>query len=267
MTSLRLPALALHSQLIQKQRLQSLERFKSSPKSILIATDIAARGLDISNVQHVVHYHLPRTTDTYIHRSGRTARGINEGVSLLLCSPEEQKPLRQMLIKLDKTKYLMKMLDTFPIDRIQVSKLKRRVDLAQKIVKASREVQRKGYEEKWLAEAADDLGIDAQEVNQVINSKGYTSNNEVFFVDDRKYGKSRTDQVSKGQVQIWKRELEELLAQTLQAGFSARYLTSGSINLADRLVKGDTHEAFLGMDVSSALEDIQTRKSSKSKVR
>ena len=174
LTSLRLPALSLHSQLIQKQRLQSLERFKASPKSILIATDIAARGLDISNVQHVVHYHLPRTTDTYIHRSGRTARGVNEGVSLILCSPEEQKPLRQMLTKLDKTKYLTKMLDTFPIDRIQVSKLKQRVDLAQKIAKASREVQRKGYEEKWLAEAADDLGVDAEEINQVINSKGYT---------------------------------------------------------------------------------------------
>src|SRR5271169_2431024 len=137
LTSLRLPAIALHSQLVQKQRLQSLERFKSSPKSILIATDIAARGLDISNVQHVVHYHLPRTTDTYIHRSGRTARGINEGVSLLLCSPEEHKPLRQMLIKLDKTKYLTKMLDAFPIDRLQVARLKHRVDMAQKIVKAS----------------------------------------------------------------------------------------------------------------------------------
>jgi ATP-dependent RNA helicase DDX24/MAK5 len=172
LTSLRLPALALHSQLIQKQRLQSLERFKSLPNSILIATDIAARGLDISNVQHVVHYHLPRATDTYIHRSGRTARGVAEGVSLLLCSPEEQKPLRKMLIKLDKTKYINKMLDAFPIDRVQVARLKHRVDLAQKIVNATREVQRKGYEEKWLAEAAYDLGVDADEVDQVINSKG-----------------------------------------------------------------------------------------------
>jgi ATP-dependent RNA helicase DDX24/MAK5 len=181
LTSLRLPAISLHSQLIQKQRLQSLEKFKSSSKSILVATDIAARGLDISNVQHVVHYHLPRATDTYIHRSGRTARGIEQGVSLLLCSPEEQKPLRQMLIKLDKTKYLNKMLDAFPIDRIQVSRLKSRVDLAQKIVKASREVQRKGFEEKWLAEAADDLGVDADEVEQVINSKGYLPKKYIWF--------------------------------------------------------------------------------------
>jgi len=173
MTNLHLPALALHSQLIQKQRLQSLEKFKSNPKSILVATDIAARGLDIPNVQHVVHYHLPRATDTYIHRSGRTARGVEQGVSLLLCAPDEQKPLRQMLVKLDKAKFLAKMLDTFPIDRIQVSRVKHRVDLAQKIVKASREVQRKGFEEKWLSEAAEDLGVDADEIQEVINSKGY----------------------------------------------------------------------------------------------
>jgi len=173
LTNLRLPAVALHSQLIQKQRIQALERFKSSPKSILVATDIAARGLDISNVQHVVHYHLPRATDTYIHRSGRTARGVEEGVSLLICAPDEQKPLRQMLTKLDKAKYLNKMLDAFPIDRLQVARLKHRVDMAQKIVKASRQVQRQGFEEKWLAEAADDLGVDVDEMEQVINSKGY----------------------------------------------------------------------------------------------
>jgi ATP-dependent RNA helicase DDX24/MAK5 len=138
----------------------------------LVATDIAARGLDIANVQHVVHYHLPRATDMYIHRSGRTARGIEEGVSLLLCSPDEQKPLRQMLTKLDKSKYLHKMLDVFPVDRIQVARLKHRVDLSQKIVKAGRESQQQGYEEKWLAEAADDLGVAPNDIDQVVNSKG-----------------------------------------------------------------------------------------------
>lgn len=77
------------------------------------------------------------------------------------------------------------------------------------------------------------------------------------FADSRKSGKQRTDQVSKGQLQTWKSELEELLSQPLQAGFSARYLTSGSINHADRLLNGDAHETFLGMNVSSALDDIQ----------
>jgi hypothetical protein len=88
-----------------------------------------------------------------------------------------------MLSKLDKTKYLNKMLDAFPIDRLQVTRLKHRVDLAQKIVKASRQVQRQGFEEKWLAEAADDLGVDADEIEQVINSKGYLF---AYYVSDCK---------------------------------------------------------------------------------
>jgi len=71
------------------------------------------------------------------------------------------------------------------------------------------------------------------------------------------------DKVSKGQVQGWKAELEDLLSQPLMSGFSARYLTSGSINHADRLVNGDTHESFLGMDASSALEDFRSNKKSK----
>jgi len=68
------------------------------------------------------------------------------------------------------------------------------------------------------------------------------------------------EQFSKGQVQAWKRDLEELLSMPLREGFSARYLTSGSINHADRLVNGDTHESFVGMNVSSALDDIKKRR-------
>jgi ATP-dependent RNA helicase DDX24/MAK5 len=88
-----------------------------------------------------------------------------------------------------------------------------------------------------------------------------------ILTDGRKSGKQRTTQVSKNQLQAWKQELEQLLSQPLRAGFSARYLTSGSVNLADRLVNGDTHEAFLGMDSSNALDDIQKTRGSKRKVR
>jgi ATP-dependent RNA helicase DDX24/MAK5 len=168
LVNLQLPALALYSQLKQKQRLKSIERFTSNPTSILVASDIAARGLDIPNVQHVIHYHLPRSADTYIHRSGRTARGTEDGVSLLLCSPDEQRPVTQMLTKLGKSKVL----HNFPIDRIHVGKLTRRVDLAQKITDSSREDQRKEREHNWFAEVADDLGVESEELDRIINSKG-----------------------------------------------------------------------------------------------
>ena len=61
-----------------------MDRFSDSSNGFLIATDVAARGLDIPNVEHVVHYQVPRTSESYIHRSGRTARATKQGLSLLL---------------------------------------------------------------------------------------------------------------------------------------------------------------------------------------
>ena len=72
---LRMQAWGIHSQMQQRQRLKNLDRFQAGDTAILVATDVAARGLDIPNVKYVVHYQVPRTADVYIHRSGRTARG------------------------------------------------------------------------------------------------------------------------------------------------------------------------------------------------
>ena len=58
---------------------------------MLLATDIAARGLDIPAVDHVIHYQVPRTADAYIHRNGRTARAMRKGFALLMCAPDERK--------------------------------------------------------------------------------------------------------------------------------------------------------------------------------
>ncbi|RKO89308.1 P-loop containing nucleoside triphosphate hydrolase protein, partial [Blyttiomyces helicus] len=63
--------------------------FRETDNAVLIASDVAARGLDIPRVEHVIHYQLPRTAELYVHRSGRTARAQADGVSVVLCSPEE----------------------------------------------------------------------------------------------------------------------------------------------------------------------------------
>ncbi|KAI9834060.1 MAG: hypothetical protein M1819_003345 [Sarea resinae] len=109
--NLGLPALPLHSQMAQKARLRSLERFKGPEKananannskaarSILIATDVAARGLDIPAIDTVIHYHLPPAASTYIHRSGRTARSLSSGTSILLCAPDEVGGVRRLVAK------------------------------------------------------------------------------------------------------------------------------------------------------------------------
>lgn len=79
----------LHAKMAQRQRLKNLERFTESSTGLLIATDVAARGLDIPNVEHVIHYQVPRTSENYIHRSGRTARGNKEGIAVLMMEPGE----------------------------------------------------------------------------------------------------------------------------------------------------------------------------------
>ncbi len=80
----------------QKQRLKNLERFSASDRGLLIASDVAARGLDIPNVQHVIHYQVPKTSESYVHRSGRTARASKEGLSVLFIESSETMTFRKI---------------------------------------------------------------------------------------------------------------------------------------------------------------------------
>jgi ATP-dependent RNA helicase DDX24/MAK5 len=102
---LKLKAFPLHSQLEQRQRLKNLDRFKSTAIGVLIATDIAARGLDIPAVDHVIHYQVPRTADTYVHRNGRTARADREGLALVMTTPEDRKVTKSLFSNLGRCKY------------------------------------------------------------------------------------------------------------------------------------------------------------------
>lgn len=77
-------------------------RFKNTPNAVLLATDIAARGLDIPAVDHVVHFQIPRTADTYVHRNGRTARANRKGFSMLMCAPEERRVVKALMHSLER---------------------------------------------------------------------------------------------------------------------------------------------------------------------
>ena len=79
----------LHSDLKQRDRMKALEEFKSGKVKILCATDVASRGLDISNVTHVINYDVPQHSEDYVHRIGRTGRARTEGEAFTLCKPEE----------------------------------------------------------------------------------------------------------------------------------------------------------------------------------
>lgn len=89
-------AAAIHGNKSQNARQKALNDFKSSRIRVLIATDIAARGIDIDELPHVVNYELPNVPETYVHRIGRTGRAGTEGVAVSFCDSEEKKELRNI---------------------------------------------------------------------------------------------------------------------------------------------------------------------------
>jgi ATP-dependent RNA helicase RhlE len=91
-----LHAAAIHGNKSQGARSRALAQFKSQNPPVLVATDIAARGLDINNVSHVVNFDLPETPETYVHRIGRTARAGAEGIAVSFCAGDERGFLKQI---------------------------------------------------------------------------------------------------------------------------------------------------------------------------
>jgi ATP-dependent RNA helicase RhlE len=89
-------AAAIHGNKSQNARLRVLAEFKSERPPVLVATDIAARGLDIDQIAHVVNYDLPNVPETYVHRIGRTGRAGAKGSAISLCSGEEREFLKQI---------------------------------------------------------------------------------------------------------------------------------------------------------------------------
>ena len=88
-----IPAAAIHGNKSQTARVTALEDFKAGKTRVLVATDIAARGIDISELSHVFNYDLPEVPETYVHRIGRTARAGADGPAVSFCAPEEKEYL------------------------------------------------------------------------------------------------------------------------------------------------------------------------------
>ncbi|OCL97332.1 DEAD/DEAH box helicase [Arcobacter porcinus] len=89
-------AKALHGDMEQKQREEAIKAFKTSRLEVLIATDVAARGLDVNDVTHVFNYHLPFDGESYVHRIGRTGRAGKEGMAISIVTPHEFKTLQRI---------------------------------------------------------------------------------------------------------------------------------------------------------------------------
>lgn len=240
--NLGIEAHALHSQMSQKARLRAVERFASpsKPNSILVATDVAARGLDIPSVELVLHYHLPRTADMYIHRSGRTARRSEAGSSIVLCAPEEAQALRRLVAKVharNQSSEKSNFLRTLDLNRQIVSRLKERVTLSKNIADAVMAKEKGSSEDAWLRDAAMELGVDFDESTVPARGSGRGQG--------RLEARKKARALSKYDLETMRKQLTELLGQKVNAGVSVRYLSASGIDV-DALLQNTGNADLLG---------------------
>ncbi|KAJ6458996.1 P-loop containing nucleoside triphosphate hydrolase protein [Mycena sanguinolenta] len=192
-------------------------RFKSTPNSVLLVTDIAARGLDIPAVDHVIHYQIPRSADAYVHQNGRTARAMRKGFSMLMCSPDERRVVRALLGSLGcslpgaRPSTEESKIPEMSIELHMLDKLKERVQLARQIENAHYKVKKVNHDRKWMKET--------MEIE--LDSDFMTDSDEEKPANQKHKAKNLKNARMKA-------EVKRLRAQPLVArGISTRYITSG----------------------------------------
>ncbi len=101
----------MHGDMSQNQRINTLKKFKKATLNFLVATDVAARGIDVENISHVINYDIPQDAESYVHRIGRTGRADKEGTAYSLVTPREVSSIRQIeriiKSKITKKNYLL----------------------------------------------------------------------------------------------------------------------------------------------------------------
>ncbi|MEG0805629.1 MAG: DEAD/DEAH box helicase [Lachnospiraceae bacterium] len=130
LTKSQISAQAIHGDKSQMARQQALKNFKEGKLRVLVATDIAARGIDIDELSHVINYELPNVAETYVHRIGRTGRAGLGGVAISFCDFDE-KPLLQDIEKLigrkiiEEPNHPFPLMDNFPAEKQTQPRVKR----------------------------------------------------------------------------------------------------------------------------------------------
>jgi len=153
--ALELNSRTIHAQMQQRQRLRALESYQAASTAILVATDVAARGLDISKIQYVIHYDVARSPQVYIHRSGRTARAGDTGTTISMVAPEDTGHHAVIC-----SAQGMKSLPAYKGDLHLLPKLDERVQLAKKIFTLSFVHSQQTKSASWLQTTAQEAELE-----------------------------------------------------------------------------------------------------------
>lgn len=249
---LRVCAARLHSGMQQRQRLKAIDHFRSHDTCVLVASDVAARGLDIPEIAYVVHYNVPKTADLYVHRSGRTARAGHTGLAITFVGPSEARCFADICKKLGKN------IPALPAthkaegspDPPTMAQLRPVVNTARALERELRLAASDAAKRRWLRSVAEKLDIDIA-----------TSDSEGISDDDDNDGdgehgrpaRDSDDEADKRkQMNEWQRrvaEMKERLAgqlceidvtgapQPRRRGFGKRPVPSGEGMTQDKLAR------------------------------
>lgn len=202
---LGLPVKTLHAGMQQRARLKALDAFSNNEDGILVATDVAARGIDVKNVKCVIHYQIPATADTYVHRSGRTARAEEDGISIAFVTPKEHGRFRALLHSISSKDDIPE----FPIDLSLMEECRKRVALAVRYDSLTRKDSKSKADKSWKQLHAEQLGI--------------------VLSDEEEEDTTRTDHDGIEASKL-KTRLDTLLAEPLQPKFSKKFMFGGAVS-------------------------------------
>nr|CCC94081.1 unnamed protein product [Trypanosoma congolense IL3000] len=169
---LGIPVGGLHASLQQRQRLKYIDKFRKGEKRVLVATDIASRGLDVEGVRYVIHFQVPRSTDAYIHRCGRTARCGGTGLSVLMVNAQEHVSFNKLMGSLGRS---MSDMEVFALQPTVVHQLHPHVKVALQIDKLQKEIDKSRARNHWARRVSKEADI---EVDDLIDEEADEENRE-----------------------------------------------------------------------------------------
>ena len=244
--ALRLPAKSLHAGMQQRARLKSLDAFKrgndgeskkeggegeeeageekkaATATTVLVATDVAARGLDIPSVSLVIHYQVPAAADIYVHRCGRTARGVGgQGLALSLVTPRDSARFAALMRSLGRGAASggegekQPLPPPYPLDRQLLSASAKRVRLASRVDVATRTAAKSSADDAWRRRLAAEAEIELSDDDESGGSDG-GGGGDGGATKRHRNGLSAVDAAAAAR-------LDALLAQPLQPKFSSRF--------------------------------------------
>ena len=248
-----LDAAPIHGDLEQSKRMETLDNFRSGALRFLVASDVAARGLDVPNVSHVFNYDVPSHAEDYVHRIGRTGRAGKLGTAMMICTPRDEKNFADIerLVKMEVPRMEHPMASEASPSAITA---------VQPIVKRSRGVRNKKPDGKQQPEQSTETIAVPVKVSDIISanasvdvlSKTKIQKEERPQTENRRGNKGRSNDNNKNRNNRGQTILDETMPNFISQSFTERLKSEGKPLIA----KGDSLESGEIPDTALTIKDF-----------